>query len=154
MQTSPHKKRRTTDPAAPRGFTLVEILIVVLIIGILLAIAIPNFINARETSRARSCVGNLKQIDSAKQQAIMDYKLSQTSPATFSVDGTTATTSGPSGVYQLVTITPIPGYIRRPPVCPSGGNYNPGTVLTFPSCNITGAAGSGYAPGEKWYHGY
>ena len=136
------------------GFTLVEIIIVVLIIGILLAIAVPNFINARETSRAKSCVGNLKQIDSAKQQAIMDNKLNEASTATFSINGTTATTSGQAGVYQLVTITPIPGYIRRPPVCPSGGNYNPGTVLVSASCDITGAAGSGYAPGEKWWHGY
>ena len=129
-------------------------MIVVLIIGILLAIAIPNFISARETSRARSCVGNLKQIDSAKQQAIMDNKLNQASTVTFSIDGTTATTSGPAGVYQLVTITPIPGYIRRQPVCPSGGQYNPGGVTAAPTCNITGATGSGYAPGEKWYHGF
>ena len=143
-------------PAASRcrGFTLVEIMIVVLIIGILLAIAIPNFISARETSRAKSCVGNLKQIDSAKQQAIMDYKLNEASTATFSINGVTATTSGPAGVYQLVTIAPIPGYIRRPPVCPSGGSYNPGAVSVPPSCDVTGATGSGYAPGEKWYHGY
>ena len=129
-------------------------MIVVLIIGILLAIAIPNFISARETSRAKSCVGSLKQIDSAKQQAIMDYKLNQNSAATFSIDGATATTSGQAGVYQLVTIAPIPGYIRRPPVCPSGGQYNPGVVMASPACSITGAAGSGYAPNEKWWHGY
>ena len=129
-------------------------MIVVLIIGILLTIAIPNFISARETSRAKCCIGNLKQIDSAKQQAIMDNKLNEDSTATFFIDGTTASTSGPAGNYQLVSTAASLGYIRRPPVCPSGGIYTPGSVLVVTSCNITGAAGSGYAPNEKWWHGY
>ena len=50
-----------------RGFTLVEIMIVVLIIGILLAIAIPNFINARQTSRVQTIVANLREVDAAKE---------------------------------------------------------------------------------------
>ncbi|WP_395139763.1 type II secretion system protein, partial [Armatimonas sp.] len=60
-----------------RAFTLVEIMIVVLIIGILVAIAVPNFIRARESARARACVGNLRQIDSAKEQYAMDNRLAQ-----------------------------------------------------------------------------
>ena len=43
-------------------------MIVVLIIGILMAIAVPNFIQARQTSRMNSCIANLKQIDSATEQ--------------------------------------------------------------------------------------
>ena len=144
------------SPAAAlhrRAFTLVEIMIVVLIIGILLAIAVPNFISARETSRAKSCVGNLKQIDSAKQQAIMDNKLNESSTPIFFIDGTTPTTSGPTGNYQLVSIANSLGYIRRQPVCPSGGQYTLGNVIVPTSCNVTGVSGSGYAPGEKWCHG-
>ena len=141
-------KRRTG------GFTLVEIMIVVLIIAVLLAIALPNFVAARETSRAKSCVGNLKQIDSAKQQAIMENKLNQSATAVFFVDGTTPTTSGPAGNYQLVSTAAVSSYIRRKPSCPTGGTYDAGTVLTSPSCNVTGATGSGYALNEKWYHGY
>jgi len=81
-------------PTRAAGFTLVEIMIVVLIIGILLAIAIPSFITARESGRAKNCVANLAQINSGKMQCAMDNKLPSTSTATFLTDGTTAGTPG------------------------------------------------------------
>ena len=97
-----------------RGFTLVEIMIVVLIIGILLAIAIPNFVRARNTSRGKACQANLKQIDSATEQYLMDNR----------------TTTYPA----LTALTP--NYIKTTPVCPSGGTYTMGSASANPTCNI------------------
>lgn len=114
---------------ANRAFTLVEIMIVVLIIGILLAIAVPNFIRAREQSRAKSCSANLKQIDSAKQQWAMDKRLAGTSATVATLDAVDATgLVGPSL------------YIKALPVCPSSGTYSVNTIALDPTCNATSTA--------------
>jgi prepilin-type N-terminal cleavage/methylation domain-containing protein len=103
-----------------QGFTLVEIMIVVLIIGILMAIAVPNFIKARETSRKNSCIANLKQIDSAKEQWAMDNQ------------------KATGAVVAWTDLTGATGYLKGPatgPVCPAGGTYTIGNVGTNPSCS-------------------
>lgn len=106
------------------GFTLVEIMIVVLIIGILLAIAIPNFVTARNSGRARACVANLKQIDSAKQQYIMDQKQSSSFNSWGPTNGTSANAL-------------VPTYIRSFPSCPAGGSYTVNDGTTNPTCSYT-----------------
>lgn len=69
-----HTKRHPSVLPA-RGFTLIEIMIVVLIIGVLLAIAVPNFTRARESARQKACIANLRMIDSAKEMYALDKRI-------------------------------------------------------------------------------
>ncbi len=81
-----------------KAFTLVEIMIVILIIGILLAIAVPNFITARENSQQKACWENQQKLEAAKHMWIMDYgKASSDTP---------------------VMADLIPEYIKVTPECP------------------------------------
>ena len=103
-----------------RGFTLIEIMIVVLIIAVLLAIAIPNFMKARDTSRQKACMANLRQIDTGKVQYAMDATLS----------------SGAAVAWANL----VPDYVKAQPACPSGGVYTIGAIDTDPVCTIVGHA--------------
>ena len=96
---------------APRraGFTLVEIMIVVAIIGLLAAIAIPNFIKSRATSQANACINNLRQIESACQQFSIANNL-----------GPEAIINYPTDVASYIKMNKV-GSI---PPCPAGGTYS------------------------------
>ncbi|OJU65361.1 MAG: hypothetical protein BGO01_15995 [Armatimonadetes bacterium 55-13] len=96
------------------GFTLVEIMIVVLIIGILMAIAVPQFIKARSGSRQKTVISNLRQIDGAKERWAMEK----------------GKTSGDAVASTDLT----PDYIKTyPDNTPVTGTYLPNTVGTNPS---------------------
>ena len=65
-------KPMTNSTFTKAGFTLVEIMIVVAIVGLLAAIAIPNFVKARATSQANACINNLRQMDEAVAQFALE----------------------------------------------------------------------------------
>lgn len=100
---------------AKRGFTLVEIMIVVAIIGLLVAIAIPNFLRAREEARANSCVANLKQLEGAKERWAMSMNANAADEAT--------------------TGDLVPDFLKIEPTCPSGGTYSINAVNSVPTCS-------------------
>ena len=102
-----------------RGFTLLEAMIVVLIIALLVASAVPNFISARASSRRTVCVDNLRILDNAKEQWAMENRAK-------------------TGASVSMSDLTAGGYLRGPvsgPQCQAGGTYNLRTIGETPVCS-------------------
>ena len=100
------------------GFTLIEIMIVILIIGILLVIAVPNFILSRDKSQNNACQDNLWKIEGAKEQWALENN------------------KGNGDTPLPATLTAL--YLKKSATCPAGGTYSPGAVGSFSTCSKRG----------------
>lgn len=93
-------------------------MIVVAIIGLLAAIAVPNFLKSRTTAQLNACINNLRQIDGAIQQYALENK------------------KAPSASVSESDITP---YLKNSVICPAGGSsfldsYSVSDVSSHPQC--------------------
>jgi type IV pilus assembly protein PilA len=101
-----------------RGFSLVEIMFVVTIIGLLAIIVLPSFLKSREESTRKACANNLLQIYNAKLRWALETK------------------KGGADVPTDAELFATNSYIRVKPVCPGGGTYTIGEVDDPPTCTV------------------
>jgi len=108
---------KTAKATRVAGFTLVEIMIAVAIIGLLAAIAIPSFLHARTKSQATACISNLRQIECAVQQVAIEEGKHVGDTLNYPDDITPFIKLNSNGL--------IPG-------CPAGGSYSLQNVGAIP----------------------
>lgn len=100
-----------------RGFTLVELMVVVVIIGILVAIAVPVYNQTQANARMRACQANLRTLNGACGM----YRTN-------------------TGAYPAALVNLVPDYIQSVPTCPSSGTYTYAAATGTTTCDAAGHA--------------
>jgi prepilin-type N-terminal cleavage/methylation domain-containing protein len=129
------KSRPDTRVVRWTGFTLTELMIVVAIIGLLAAIAMPTFVKARDNSRLNAIYHNLREIDSAKDQWALEQKKTEGTVVGDISELSQYLRGG--GVNDVLREDYIPNPVGTPPQAslPSGvglGPYAPGSSIPAP----------------------
>lgn len=109
------------------AFTLVEIMIVVAVMGLIGAIAVPNFMTARQESQAETCTIMLEKIAGAKIQVAFAENMGDTD---------TPTDAQLSGYLKDGEVMVIEGSTA---LCPAGGTYAVNDISTNPTCSLAEA---------------
>ncbi|MBI4431901.1 MAG: type II secretion system protein [Candidatus Omnitrophica bacterium] len=113
------------------GFTLLEVMMVVALIGLLAAIAVPEFQRSRDRARNSICVNNLRLIEAAKEQYAIENSLGSG----------TATASANCTPYLNHGVFPI---------CPgTSAPYTTNPIGSFPVCALSGATAGASPPSHR-----
>lgn len=99
---------------------MIELMVVIMIMVALLGIAWPNWMKARQSARAQTCLSNLNHLMTAKEQLAAEQI---------------------KGMGDAVAMTDlVPDYLKGDPSCPAGGDYTPQPIGTDPTCTYVGHA--------------
>lgn len=99
------------------GMSMLELLVILGIIGMIIAIGVPNLFKARDTAQQRACIENLSRLEGFKQQWGAEQKKSE---------------------GDIPSITDLEPYFKKPALCPAGGTYSLNALGIKCTCSVPG----------------